>query len=74
VKTWLAKHQQSLSGVKQVNVRLRDATYFFYPGEDMIVSTFTQESLFGKSKTTLRKRQYWAREASRWKIIYELNL
>jgi murein L,D-transpeptidase YafK len=74
VKTWLAKHQQSLTGVKQVNVRLRDATYFFYPGEDMIVSTFTQESLFGKSKTTLRKRQYWAREASRWKIIYELNL
>ena len=75
VSTWLAKHQQSLNGVKRVSITLRDATYFFYPDrEDMIVSTFTQESMFGKSKTTLRKRQYWAKEASRWKIVYELNL
>lgn len=75
LKTWLAKHQQFLSGVRNLSIKLRDATYFFYPGrEDMIVSTFTQESMFGKSKTSIRKRQYWAKEGANWKIVYELNL
>jgi anti-sigma factor ChrR (cupin superfamily) len=41
--------------------------------EDMIVSTFTQESAVGKSKNAIRKRQYWVREGSQWKIIYEGN-
>lgn len=75
LKTWLDKHQQFLSGVRNLSIKLRDATYFFYPGrEDMIVSTFTQESMFGKSKTSIRKRQYWAKEGASWKIVYELNL
>jgi hypothetical protein len=39
----------------------------------MIVSTFTQESAVGKSKNAIRKRQYWVREGSQWKIIYEGN-
>ncbi|RZI43193.1 hypothetical protein EGT07_10140 [Herbaspirillum sp. HC18] len=73
--TWLSKHQQFMSGVKGLTVTLRDVTHFFYPGrEDMIVSTFTQESTFGKNKTSIRKRQYWAKEGSQWKIVYELNL
>lgn len=73
--TWFAKHQQSLNGVKDLSVALRDVTHFFYPGrDDMIVSTFTQESLVGKGKTSIRKRQYWAREGAQWKIVYELNL
>ncbi len=73
--TWLSKHQQFMSGVKGLSVTLRDMTHFFYPGrEDMIVSTFTQESQFGKNKTSIRKRQYWAKEGQQWKIVYELNL
>lgn len=75
VNAWLGKHQQFMSGVRNLSVKLRDATYFFYPGrEDMIVSTFTQESTFGKSKTSIRKRQYWIKEGPAWRIIYELNL
>ncbi|WP_170942223.1 L,D-transpeptidase family protein [Noviherbaspirillum denitrificans] len=75
LESWLGKHQQSMSGVRGLSVTLRDMTHFFYPGrEDMIVSTFTQESQFGKNKTSIRKRQYWAKEGSHWKIIYELNL
>jgi len=73
--TWLAKHQQFMSGVRGLSITLRDMTHFFYPGrEDMIVSTFTQESQFGKNKTSIRKRQYWAKEGANWKIVYELNL
>jgi murein L,D-transpeptidase YafK len=75
LNSWLGKHQQSLNGVKDLSITLREPTYFFYPGrDDMIVSTFTQESLIGKSKTLLRKRQYWAKEGALWKIVYELNL
>ncbi|HZW13069.1 MAG TPA: L,D-transpeptidase family protein [Noviherbaspirillum sp.] len=75
LRTWFSKHQQSLRGVKNLSIALREATHFFYPGrEDMIVSTFTQESSIGKSKTSIRKRQYWAREGGQWKIVYELNL
>jgi murein L,D-transpeptidase YafK len=72
---WLGKHKQSMNGVKDLSITLRDVTHFIYPGRnDMIVSTFTQESLIGKSRTTIRKRQYWAKEGAQWKIVYELNL
>ncbi len=72
---WLAKHQQLMSGVRGVSIALKDETFFFYPGRDnMIVSTFTQESKVGKTRTTIRKRQYWAKEGAQWKIVYELNL
>lgn len=73
--TWLTKHQQIISGVKDLSITLHDVTNFFYPGrEDMIVSTFTQEASFGKSRNLTRKRQYWVREGNQWKIVYELNI
>lgn len=73
--TWFHKHQQLFRGAKELSIRLRDVTYFFYPGrDDMIVSTFTQDTQAGKSHSTIRKRQYWEKEGAQWKIIYELNL
>ncbi|HEY8606678.1 MAG TPA: L,D-transpeptidase family protein [Noviherbaspirillum sp.] len=75
LKTWFSKPQQSFRNVKQLKVSLRDNTHFFYPGrDDLIVSTFTQESTVGKNTSSIRKRQYWAKESGQWKIIYELTL
>lgn len=75
LNAWLAKHQQFMSGMKDLSIKLRDVTYFLYPSRgDMIVSTFTQEAMVGKSKSVTRKRQYWAREGNQWRIIYELNI
>lgn len=75
LNAWLAKHQQFMSDIKDLSIKLRDVTYFLYPGRtDMIVSTFTQESTVGKSKSVTRKRQYWAKEGNQWKILYELNI
>lgn len=75
VKTWLSRNLSFMNGVKNLSIKLRDATYFFYPGhDDMIVSTFTEETSIGKSKSLTRKRQYWAKEGAQWKIIYELNI
>jgi len=72
--TWNARQQKSMNGVRFTSVKLRDVSLFRYPGpEDMIVGTFTQESAVGRSKNTVRKRQYWVREGSQWKIIYEGN-
>jgi murein L,D-transpeptidase YafK len=69
---WFPKQQQAFEGARDVSVKLRDITQFRYPGKvEMIVSTFTQETVAGKNKSSVRKRQYWVKEASRWRIIYE---
>jgi lipoprotein-anchoring transpeptidase ErfK/SrfK len=73
--TWLRKYHPVVPGVRSLSLKLRGITYFFYPGrDDMIVSTFTQEAIAGKNSSTTRKRQYWLREGTQWKIIYEINL
>ncbi|TQK04039.1 MULTISPECIES: murein L,D-transpeptidase family protein [unclassified Herbaspirillum] len=72
--TWFSRQQKSMNGARFTSVKLRDVSLFRYPGpEDMIVSTFIQESAVGKSKNAIRKRQYWVKEGSEWKIIYEGN-
>lgn len=75
INTWFLKQRQLNDSVRDISIKLRDVTQFRYPGKDeIIVSTFTQESIIGKSKTNIRKRQYWIKEASRWRIIYETQV
>ena len=75
LETWAGKQQHLLPGLSGLELTLKDTTFFLYPGhEDMIVGTFTQEATIGKIKKIVRKRQYWAREGSQWKIISESNL
>ncbi|HEX2531908.1 MAG TPA: L,D-transpeptidase [Burkholderiaceae bacterium] len=73
--TWFEKQRHALSGVKKLSITLRDLTLFLYPGrEDLIVGTFTEETRAGKRRSSVRKRQYWAKEGAHWKIIWETNL
>ncbi len=73
--TWFGKQQQLLAGAKNLSVKLRDMTFFLYPGrDDLIVGTFTEDALMGRSKNSIRKRQYWAKEGTQWKIVSETNL
>ena len=75
INTWFMKQRQLSDENRAVSIKLRDVTQFRYPGKDnMIVSTFTQDSFAGKSKTSVKKRQYWIKEASRWRIIYETQV
>jgi murein L,D-transpeptidase YafK len=75
INAWFLKQRQSTEGARDISIKLRDVAQFRYPGKDeIIVSTFTQESMVGKSKTNIRKRQYWIKEASRWRIIYETQV
>lgn len=70
INAWF--NRQRLDGQTGMSVKLKDVTQFRYPGkDDIIVSTFTQETTSGKNKSSVRKRQYWQKEASRWRIVYE---
>jgi len=72
--TWLAR-QQFLPGAKKVRVTLRDVTHFRQPSkEDVIISTFTQQTTVGKFRHVVRLRQYWARDGRQWKIMSETLL
>ena len=75
--TWFTKQQQQtgLMNANIVSVKLKDLTLFNYPSkENLLVSTFTQETHIGSAQSTVRKRQYWTKEAGNWKIILESNL
>jgi murein L,D-transpeptidase YafK len=72
LNTWYDKDMRALVDVVGLSVKLSDMTLFRYPGrDDMLVSTFTMETLIGKNKSAIRKRQYWAREGNAWKIVFE---
>ncbi len=73
--TWFAKHLQPLSGVKNISVKLRDVTFFLYPGrDDLIVGTFTEDAQTDRNKNSVRRRQYWAKEGAQWRIVSETTL
>lgn len=75
LQTMIDRQERLLAGAKIVSVQLKDETFFLYPGrDDLIVTTFTQESVVGKSRNSVRKRQYWAREGEQWRILSEGNL
>jgi murein L,D-transpeptidase YafK len=74
IDTWLSK-QQFLPGAKKVSVFITDASYFREPSdEDILVSSFTEQTVVGKYRHFVRKKQYWAKEGQQWKIVAESNV
>ncbi len=72
LRTWYERNKGPMAATAGVQVKLRDMTLFRYPGrEDVIVGTFTQETSAGRNKTVIRKRQYWVREGTGYKIVFE---
>lgn len=75
LNAWFGRQRFIPNGAQNARIAMKDETHFFYPEkENLIVSTFTMESLAGNSKSSVRKRQYWTKEGAQWKIIYELTL
>ena len=75
LNTWFARQRQIWELGSTPLIQLKEVTQFRYPGKDeIIVSTFTQETQAGKSHSSIRKRQYWLKEAGKWRIIYEAAL
>lgn len=68
---WLARQQKGIQHLNKPALALRELSLFRYPGEEMIVATFTLDAVSGGKRTSIRKRQYWGREAGHWKIVSE---
>lgn len=72
LSTWFAKNQLAVEIMPKSILTLKNMTFFVYPGEqDVIVATFTQDAGSGRNKQSIRKRQYWAKEGSQWRIVSE---
>jgi murein L,D-transpeptidase YafK len=72
--TWLAK-QVFLPGARKISVTVSQPSYFRQPSrEEIIVSNFVQQTVVGKYRRAVRKKQYWAKEGREWKIVAESNV
>lgn len=68
---WLARQRKGIQHLSKPTLALRELSLFRYPGEEMIVATFTMDAVAGGKRASIRKRQYWGREAGHWKIVSE---
>lgn len=68
---WLARQRKGIQHLNKPALALRELSLFRYPGEEMIVATFTMDAVSGGKRASIRKRQYWGREAGHWKIVSE---
>jgi len=68
-----SEHKRTVNGAKSwIKVGLSRVAMIRYPRErDFVVVTFDQDYRSSGLSNTMRKRQYWVKEAERWKIIYE---
>jgi murein L,D-transpeptidase YafK len=64
--------KQVNSGKQWIKVGLSNVSAFRNPGrEDLVTVTFDQDYKSSNLSNTMKKRQYWMREGSRWRIVYE---
>jgi murein L,D-transpeptidase YafK len=68
-----AKHKRGVNAAKSwIEVKVSRVGMLRYPQErDIVVVTFDQDYRSDGLKNVMRKRQYWLKEAGRWKILYE---
>ena len=69
---WAASKRKVNSGKTWVKVGVNDVSLFAYPGQpDLMMITFEQDYRSNNMSKRTLKRQYWAREGSRWRIVQE---
>ncbi|MDQ8021772.1 MAG: L,D-transpeptidase family protein [Moraxellaceae bacterium] len=68
---WSKQKQQVNASKDFIEIDLRALSMFRNPGKDMVVVAFEQDYRSNNLNNVARKRQYWVREGSAWKIIYE---
>jgi murein L,D-transpeptidase YafK len=55
-----------------IKLKINNLSVFRNPGrEELVVVTFDQDYRSNNLNNQMKKRQYWLREGSQWKIIYE---
>jgi murein L,D-transpeptidase YafK len=68
-----ASHKRKVNAAKAwIKVGLARLSMLRYPRErDVVVVSFEQDYRSDGLSNVMKKRQYWAKEAGRWKILYE---
>ena len=68
-----SEHKRKVNGAKAwIKVALARVSMLRYPRErDVVVVAFVQDYRSDGLSNVMKKRQYWAKEAGAWKIIYE---
>ncbi|MCP4204780.1 MAG: L,D-transpeptidase family protein [bacterium] len=71
-----ARHKRSVNASKKyIRVGLDEVGIYRYPGEpDLALVDFLQRYESDNFRASRRKHQYWRRDGSRWRIIYEEGL
>ena len=69
---WAAQKRRVNASKAWIKLRLSAVSVFLYPGrDDLAVVSFLQDYASNNLSNKMRKRQYWIREGSGWKILYE---
>ena len=67
-----AQKKQVNAGKEWIKLKIDNLSVFRNPGKDeVVVVTFDQDYRSNNLNNQMKKRQYWLREGSQWKIIYE---
>ena len=68
-----ARHKRQVNSAKSwIELKLSNFSMFRNPGnEELVVVTFDQDYRSNNLSNTMKKRQYWAKEGGKWRIIYE---
>jgi murein L,D-transpeptidase YafK len=68
-----AAHKRKVNAAKAwIKVGLARVSMLRYPNErDVVVVTFEQDYRSNGLSNVMKKRQYWVKEGTRWKILYE---
>ncbi len=70
--SWAKQKRQVNTAKTWVKVGFSNVSLYGYPGvKDMVVVNFDQEYTSNNLSNQVKKRQYWVKEGSTWKIIYE---
>ncbi len=70
--TWSQQKRSVNAGKTWIKVGLDRISVFLYPGrDDLAVVTFEQDYTSSNLSNQMAKRQYWLREKSGWRILYE---
>ena len=69
---WGARKRKVASGKSWIKVGVNDLSVFAYPGaRDLMMVTFEQDYRSNNMSKRTLKRQFWAREGGRWRIVHE---
>ena len=69
---WSEQKRKVNAGKSWIQVKLESVSIFLYPGRnDLAVVTFDQDYASSNLTKKMRKRQYWIREDSTWRILHE---